>query len=53
MVWLLDCLGNEPGRAHQVFNLFMMLTSRINLKAIINSVGNPAVLYVASGFQVR
>jgi len=43
MVWLFDGLGNEPNRAHQVFNLFMMLTSRINLKAIINSKGNLAV----------
>ena len=43
MVWLLDCLGNEPSRTHQVFDLFMMLTSRINLKAIINSIGNLAV----------
>jgi hypothetical protein len=43
MVWLLDCLGNELSRAHQVFNLFMMLTSHINLKAIINSIGQLAV----------
>jgi len=44
MVWLLNCLGNEPSRVHQVFDLFMMPTSHINLKVIINSIGNLAVL---------
>ena len=48
MVWLLDGLGNEPSRAHQVFDLFMMLTSRIDLKAIINSIGNLVVLALLS-----
>jgi len=45
MVWLLDCLGNEPSRDHQVFYLIMMLTSYINLKVIINSIGNLAELW--------
>ena len=52
MDWLLDCSGNEPSRAHQVFNLFMMLTSRINLKAIINSIGNQAVLALLSALDL-
>jgi len=51
MVWLLDCLGNEPSKAHQVFNLFMILASRINLKAIINSIGNLAVLVLLSALD--
>jgi hypothetical protein len=44
MVWLLDCLGNEASRDHQMFDLIMMLTSYINRKAIINSIGNLVVL---------
>jgi len=43
MVWLLNRSGNEAGRAQQVFDLFMMLSSHINLKAMINSLGNLAV----------
>ena len=44
MVWLLNCLGNKASRTHQVFYLFIIFTSLINLKAIINSIGNLAVL---------
>jgi len=33
LIWLLDCSDNKPSRVHQVFDLFMMLTSPINLKA--------------------
>jgi hypothetical protein len=43
MVWLLDCLGNEASKAHQVFYLFVMLTSYINPKDIICSISNLAV----------
>ena len=43
MFWLLDCLGNEPSKAHQMFYLFMMLTSPMNLKAIVYSIDNLAV----------
>jgi len=43
MICLCDVLIYEPSMTHQVYVLRIMLTSPINLKAIMNSSGNPVV----------